>query len=90
MHEARRTRPVLIVLLIVAIALITLDFRDSGSSPAHSIGSTVFGPVEHLAGDVASPFAGMYHAVSGNQGSEIASLNLSGERIRHGAQQCIA
>ena len=82
MHEARRTRPVLIVLLIVAIALITLDFRDSGSSPAHSTGSTVFGPVEHLAGDVASPFVGMYHAVSGNQGSEIASLQKQNDQLR--------
>jgi rod shape-determining protein MreC len=81
-HEARRTRPVLIVLLIVAIALITLDFRDSGSSPAHSIGSTVFGPVEHLAGDVASPFTGMYHAVAGNQGSEIASLQKQNDQLR--------
>lgn len=82
MHEARRTRPVLIVLLIVAIALITLDFRDSGSSPAHSVGGAVFGPVEHLAGDVASPFVGMYHAAAGNQGSEIASLQKQNDQLR--------
>jgi rod shape-determining protein MreC len=81
-HEARRTRPVLIVLLIVAIALITLDFRDSGSSPAHSVGGAVFGPVEHLAGDVASPFVGMYHAAAGNQGSEIASLQKQNDQLR--------
>jgi rod shape-determining protein MreC len=81
-HEARRTRPVLIVLLIVAIALITLDFRDSGSSPAHSVGGAVFGPVEHLAGDVASPFVGMYHAVAGNQSSEIASLQKQNDQLR--------
>lgn len=82
MHEARRTRPVLIVLLIVAIALITLDFRDSGSSPAHSVGGAVFGPVEHLAGDVASPFVGMYHAAANNQGSEIANLQKQNDQLR--------
>jgi rod shape-determining protein MreC len=81
-HEARRTRPVLIVLLIVAIALITLDFRDGGSSSAHSAGGAVFGPVEHLAGDVASPFVGMYHAAAGNQGSEIASLQKQNDQLR--------
>ena len=74
MHEARRTRPVLIVLLIVAIALITFDFRDSGGSPVHSAGGAVFGPVEHMAGDVASPFVGVYHAAAGNEGSEITRL----------------
>jgi len=50
--EARRTRIVLIVLLVVAIALITVDFRDGGTSGADSAGGRVFGPVERLAGDV--------------------------------------
>ncbi|HEX6450507.1 MAG TPA: rod shape-determining protein MreC, partial [Trebonia sp.] len=40
------------------------------------------GPVEHLAGDVASPFVGMYHAASGNQGSEIASLQKQNDQLR--------
>lgn len=82
MHEARRTRPVLIVLLIVAIALITFDFRDGGSSSAHSVGGAVFGPVERLAGDVASPFVGMYHAVAGNQGTEISRLQKQNDQLR--------
>jgi rod shape-determining protein MreC len=81
-HEARRTRPVLIVLLIVAIALITFDFRDSGSSSAHSAGGAIFGPIEHLAGDVASPFVGIYHAASGNQGTEIANLQKQNDQLR--------
>ena len=82
MHEARRTRPVLIALLIVAIALITFDFRDHGSSSAHSAGGAVFGPVEHLGADVASPFVGIYHAVAGNQGSQIASLQAQNAQLR--------
>ena len=52
MLDARRTRPVLIALLIVAVALITIDFRDGGTSGAHSVGGRLFGPVEHVAGDV--------------------------------------
>lgn len=82
MHEARRTRPVLIVLLIVAIALITYDFRDGGSSPAHSAGGAIFGPVEHLAGDVASPFVGVYHAAAGNDGTEIRNLQKQNDQLR--------
>ena len=32
MLDARRTRPVLIALLVVAVALVTIDFRDGGTS----------------------------------------------------------
>ena len=56
MLEARRTRPVLIALLIVAIALITIDFRDGGTSGAHSFGGRLFGPVERLSDDVTGWF----------------------------------
>jgi hypothetical protein len=38
-HDNRRTRLVLGVLLIIAITLITLDFRDGGASSARSSGS---------------------------------------------------
>ena len=82
MHDARRTRPVLIVLLVVAIALITFDFRDGGSSSAHSTGTAVFGPVEHLAGDVASPFVGFFHASTGDDSAEIASLQKQNDQLR--------
>jgi rod shape-determining protein MreC len=81
-HEARRTRPVLIVLLIVAIALITFDFRDGGASLAHSVGADVFGPVERVAGDVASPFVGFFHAATGDDSGEIASLQQRNDQLR--------
>jgi rod shape-determining protein MreC len=81
-HEARRTRLVLIVLVIAAIALITLDFRDAGSSSAHSIGAKVFGPVERTAGAVADPFESLFRAANGNQGSEIASLQKQNDQLR--------
>jgi rod shape-determining protein MreC len=81
-HEARRVRPVLIVALIIAIALITFDFRDGGTSAAHSAGADVFGPVEHLAGDVASPFVGFFHAATGDDSGEIASLQQQNDQLR--------
>lgn len=82
MHGARRTRPVLIVLLIVAIALITLDFRESGSSPAHNIGADIFGPIERVAGSAASPFVGFFHATTGNDSAEIANLQKQNDQLR--------
>jgi len=81
-YGARRTRAVLIVLLIVAVALITLDFRDGGSSPAHTVGARLFGPVERLAGDAASPFVGFYHAAAGDDSAEIAALQKQNDQLR--------
>jgi rod shape-determining protein MreC len=81
-HDGRRTRPVLIVLLIAAIALITLDFRDAGSSPAHTIGADVFGPVERTASAVASPFESLFRTASGHDSSEITSLQKQNDQLR--------
>ena len=68
---------VLIVLLVVAVALITIDFRDGGNSGASGVGGRVFGPVERLAGDVTGAFRG----TSGN-GSEIADLQRQNDQLR--------
>lgn len=77
MHGASRTRSVLIALLIVAIALITIDFRDGGTSAAHSLGGRVFGPVEYLAGDAAAWFGG-----GGSGGSaEITALQRRNDEL---------
>jgi rod shape-determining protein MreC len=74
--ESRRTRFVLIILLVVAIALITLDFRDGGDSRAHSFGGRVFGPVEHVAGDVTGWFRG------GGGNAEISALQQQNDQLR--------
>jgi rod shape-determining protein MreC len=70
------------VLLVLAVALITLDFRDGGASPAHSFGGAVFGPAERVAGDVASPFIGFFHAATGNDSGEIAALQKQNDQLR--------
>jgi rod shape-determining protein MreC len=77
MLEARRTRVVLIGLLVAAIALITIDFRDGGASGAHDVGGRLFAPVEHVAGDV----TGVFRGAAGN-GGEVASLQRQNDQLR--------
>ena len=62
---------------MVAIALITIDFRDGGNSSASSLGGRVFGPVERLAGDA----TGVFRGTSGNS-SEIANLQQQNDQLR--------
>jgi len=64
------------VLLVVAIALITIDFRDGGTSGAHGIGGRLFGPVESLAGRVTGLFTG------GGNGGEVAALQKQNDELR--------
>ena len=68
---------VLIGLLVAAIALITIDFRDGGASGAHDVGGRLFAPVEHVAGDV----TGVFRGAAGN-GGEVASLQRQNDRLR--------
>jgi rod shape-determining protein MreC len=78
--ESRRTRAVLIALLVVAIALITIDFRGDGNSSAHGLGGQIFGPVERLAGDVTGVFRGT--SGGGSSSSEIANLQQQNDQLR--------
>ncbi len=84
MHDSRRTRLVLAVLLVAAIALITLDFRDGGASPARRVGADVFGPIERVAHDVTSPVASFFDSITGGGSSqgEIASLQRENAELR--------
>jgi rod shape-determining protein MreC len=67
---------VLAVLLVAAIALITVDFRDGGDSAAHGTGGRVFGPVEHLAGNVTGWFSG------GGDNGQVAALQKQNSELR--------
>lgn len=75
MHDTRRTRLVLAVLLAAALALITVDYRDGTASPLHSLssfGGSVFGSAEGAVSLLTSPV----RQLAGGSGSQakIASL----------------
>jgi len=80
-HDNRRTRLVLGVLLIVAIILITLDFRDGGASPARSVGADIFGPIERVTHDVTDPVASLFDSITGGPSAQgtIATLQQENE-----------
>lgn len=86
MHDSRRTRLVLGVLLIVAIALITLDFRDGGASPARNVGADVFGPIERVTHDVTDPVASLFDSVTGGPSAQSTIANLQQENAALRAQ----
>ncbi len=82
MHENRRTRLALAVLLIAAIALITISYRNGGTSAANGAGNSVFGPVENAAGYVTRPIEGFFHAVGHDDATEIANLQTRNDQLR--------
>ena len=84
MHDTRRVRLVLGVLLIAAVALITVDFRGGGSSPVRGVGAGLFGPVERVGSDVTSPVASLFDSVTGgpSANSRIAALQTANARLR--------
>src|ERR1700759_3897379 len=92
MHDTRRVRLVLGVILIAAVALITIDFRDGGTSSARRVGSTVFGPVELVASDVTSPVSSVFDWVTGGPSadSKIASLQAANAKLRAAARPAAA
>ena len=86
MHDSRRTRLVLGVLLIIAIALITLDYRDGGASPARSVGADIFGPIERVTHDVTDPVASLFDSVTGGPSAQSTIANLQRENAELRAQ----
>ncbi len=86
MHDSRRTRLVLGVLLIIAIALITLDYRDGGASPARNAGADVFGPIERVTHDVTDPVASLFDSITGGPSAQSTIANLQQENAALRAQ----
>jgi rod shape-determining protein MreC len=83
-HDNRRTRLVLGVLLIIAITLITLDFRDGGASPVRGWGAAVFGPIERVTHDVTAPVARVFDSMTGGPSAQdtIAALQRQNAELR--------
>jgi rod shape-determining protein MreC len=78
-QDGRRTRVVLGVLLLIALALITLDFRDGGASPVRNVGADVFGPIERVTHDVTSPISNLFDSITGGPSSQGTIANLQRE-----------
>jgi rod shape-determining protein MreC len=85
-HDGRRTRLVLGVLLLIAIALITLDYRDGGASPARNVGADIFGPIERVTHDVTDPVASLFDSITGGPSAQNTIANLQRENAELRAQ----
>jgi rod shape-determining protein MreC len=83
-HDNRRSRVVLCVLLLVALALITLDFRDGGASPARNVGAEIFGPIERVTHDITDPVSSLFDSITGGPSAQgtIASLQRQNDQLR--------
>jgi rod shape-determining protein MreC len=81
-HAFSRTRIVVFALLIVAITLITLDYRSGGNSPLRGVGADVFGPMEKGAGYVTRPVTGAFDAVTGDDSGQITTLQTQNDELR--------
>jgi rod shape-determining protein MreC len=82
-HDTRRTRLVLSVFLIAALALITIDYRSPSSGPLRSLnnfGNTMFGPLERLAGNVTRPISQL--ATGTSSGAKISALQRQNAQLR--------
>jgi rod shape-determining protein MreC len=84
-HDTRRTRLVLGVLLVAALALITVDARGGAGAPVsglRGIGGTVFGSAESLVGTVTRPVAALFDNVTGAPASQQKIQSLQREVVR--------
>jgi hypothetical protein len=84
LHDSRRTRVLLAVLLVVALLIITVDYSDSTAAPVRalrSLGSAVFGGAEAATATVVRPFADLF-AEDGGQPGKVAALQAQVTRLR--------
>jgi len=90
-HDTRRTRLVLGVLLVAAIGLITLDHR--GFTPIAQLrnaSSAVLGPVERLASGLTRPVTGFFDTIIGAPSARDKVLTLEQENQRLRAELGVA
>jgi rod shape-determining protein MreC len=84
-NDTRRTRRVLGVLLLVAIALITIDYRGGDNSPLRGlrgVGAAVFGPIEKVAASVVHPIGDTIGALADAPGAQRRADRLEKENQR--------
>jgi rod shape-determining protein MreC len=87
-RDTRRTRVVLGVLLVAALALITFDYRYGSSGPMtrlRQIGGSVFGNVERVTSVVTEPVVGLF-VRSGSGGNNATVTALEKEVVQLRAQ----
>ncbi|HEX6467479.1 MAG TPA: rod shape-determining protein MreC [Streptosporangiaceae bacterium] len=85
MNDTRRTRTVLGVLLLLAIALITIDYRGGHHSPLRGlrgVGATIFGPIESVAAAVVHPVGDTIGALADAPGAQRRADRLEKENQR--------
>ena len=85
MHDSRRTRAVLGVLLVLALALITFDYRDGSSGPVRSLqqfGGSVFGSLERGVSVMTEPVVGFFGQGGGSDNGQVAALQQQIVRLR--------
>ena len=87
MHDTRRTRLLLAVLLIAAVVLITLDYRDQSAAPLRGLrefGGSVFGGAERGVAAVTEPVLGLLggSAAGGGTSSQVVALQSQLTRLR--------
>jgi rod shape-determining protein MreC len=84
-NDTRRTRTVLGVLLLLAIALITIDYRGGDQSPLRGlrgVGSAIFGPIESVAAAVIHPVGDTIGALADAPGAQRRADRLEKENQR--------
>lgn len=91
MRETGRTRLILALLLVVALGLITIDYRSGDDSPLNGLrtaGSAVFGPMERGTAAVARPIGDTISAISGAPAAQrrIRALEQQNQRLREQAR----
>lgn len=79
MHNSPRTRLLLSMLVIVAIALITLDLRDGGAPPVRNVGADIFGPVERVTLHVTSPVASLFDSITDGSSAQSTIATIQRE-----------
>ncbi len=78
---------VLVVLLVLALALITFDYRDGSSGPVRGLrqaGGSVFGTAERAISAVTGPFVDFFNhgTGSGSGSSQVAALQRQNLQLR--------